>query len=158
MDTFSLNGLERIVIAHPSLQRFVIERHERAFKQLLATHGDLRSVTIVGGGLFPRTALVLDRVLPDAAITIIDEEAGHLDCARIFLNASAELRVGRFDSESETASDLLVVPLAYQGDRDRLYARPPAPVVLIHDWIWNVRSRGVVVSWLLLKRLNIATR
>ena len=30
--------------------------------------------------------------------------------------------------------------------------------VLVHDWIWARRGRGVVVSWLLLKRLNLVAR
>ena len=46
------------------------------------------------------------------------------------------------------------VPLALVGDRSAVYtaAGPPR---LVHDWLWRRRGPGVVVSWLLLKRLNL---
>jgi hypothetical protein len=50
---------------------------------------------------------------------------------------------------------LLVVPLAFEGDRRQVYDRPPARVVLVHDWLCSPRGRSVVISWLLLKRLNL---
>ena len=46
-------------------------------------------------------------------------------------------------------------PLAFIGDRAAIYRHPPAPVVLIHDWLWRPHGRGAVVSLLLLKRLNL---
>jgi hypothetical protein len=55
--------------------------------------------------------------------------------------------------------DLVVVPLAYVGDRARLYRDPPAPFLLVHDWLWRPGgTRGTVVSVLLLKRLNLVIR
>jgi hypothetical protein len=30
--------------------------------------------------------------------------------------------------------------------------------VIVHDWIWSRRARGVVVSWWLLKRANLVER
>jgi hypothetical protein len=53
---------------------------------------------------------------------------------------------------------MIVIPLSFIGDRDRVYREPPARVVLVHDWIWKPRGGGVRVSWLLLKRLNLVTR
>jgi hypothetical protein len=52
--------------------------------------------------------------------------------------------------------DLVVVPLAFRGDRRRFYESPPAPRVAIHDWIWR-RPTGPSrrISFLLLKRLNL---
>ena len=55
-------------------------------------------------------------------------------------------------------ADLVVLPLAFDGDRDAIYAHPPAPVVVVHDWIWRRRGEGYVVSFLLLKRLNLVRR
>jgi hypothetical protein len=31
-------------------------------------------------------------------------------------------------------------------------------MLLVHDWLWRRRGRGVAISWLLLKRLNLITR
>jgi hypothetical protein len=53
---------------------------------------------------------------------------------------------------------LLVIPLSFVGDRRVIYDLPPAPAVLVHDWIWRSRGESVVVSWLLLKRLNLVRR
>ena len=41
------------------------------------------------------------------------------------------------------------------GDRRRIYRHPPAPAVIIHDWIWKRWPSGRRVSWMLLKRLNL---
>jgi hypothetical protein len=64
----------------------------------------------------------------------------------------------RFDPAAACDFDLLVIPLALVGDRRVIYQQPPAPVVLVHDWIWRARGTSVVVSWLLLKRLNLVER
>ena len=56
------------------------------------------------------------------------------------------------------STDLLVIPLGFDGDRQLLYDSPPAPLVLIHDWMWNRHAAGVPISWLLLKRLNLVRR
>jgi hypothetical protein len=64
----------------------------------------------------------------------------------------------RFEPATSCDADLVVVPLAFEGDRVRVYAHPPAPLVAVHDWIWRPRGRSVVISWLLLKRLNLVAR
>ena len=53
------------------------------------------------------------------------------------------------------ACDLLVIPLSFDGDRAAIYARPPAPAVLVHDWIWHKRGASHLVSIALLKRINL---
>ena len=158
MDSVSLDGLERLVLRQPGLQRFVLRCHERALRTLAPSLPSVARVTVIGGGLYPRSALIVGRVLPQAAITILDAEPTHLDIARAYLPGHVQLTAGRFDDKTSVDADLVIVPLAYQGDRRRVYATPPAPAVLVHDWIWNVKPRGVVVSWLLLKRLNLVTR
>jgi hypothetical protein len=158
LDVFSLEALERVVMRVPVLQRFVVAAHERAFRALLARVPPVRRATIIGGGLFPRTALVLQKVLPDAALTIVDARAEHLELARRFLRGPIELRHQMFDPGTSEPADLVVIPLSFIGDRDRVYREPAAPVVLVHDWIWKARGGGVRVSWLLLKRLNLVTR
>jgi hypothetical protein len=67
-----LDALERVVLASPMLQRFVVARHERAFARVLGPDAQIRRATIVGGGLFPRTAIVLRRLFPDAELTVVD--------------------------------------------------------------------------------------
>ena len=38
-------------------------------------------------------------------------------------------------------ADLVVIPLAFRGDRTALYRRPPAPLLVVHDWLWRARGR-----------------
>jgi hypothetical protein len=80
-----LAGLERLVLRSRLLQRWVLRSHVRAFEHVLANTQPARRVAIVGGGLFPRTALVLRRLAPDAHLTIIDADEDHLSRARSFL-------------------------------------------------------------------------
>jgi len=162
LDVFSLDGLERVVGRTRILQWFVIRVHERAFRRLLPEIGSARRITVVGGGLFPRTALVLARVAPDAAVTIVDVSAANLESARPFLPAANAESVStyafkheRFDAALPCNTDLVILPLAFDGDRAGAYAKPPARAMLVHDWIWAPRGRSVVISWLLLKRLNL---
>ena len=153
----NLENLERLVIRSPRLQRFVLAAHERAFRRVLADAGPIRDVLVVGGGLFPRTALVLRRLLPAASITIVDANAAHLAIARRWLDPSITAVHERFAGEARNGADLVVIPLSFAGDRRSIYGQPPARIVLVHDWIWS-RGRGdatAVVSWFLLKKLNL---
>jgi hypothetical protein len=63
-----------------------------------------------------------------------------------------------FDADVQSSADLVILPLAFIGDRERAYENPPAARVLVHDWIWARTPSGVVVSWWLLKRLNLVVR
>jgi Fatty acid desaturase len=158
LDAVSLETLERVVLRVPWLQRFVLSRHERALKVLLGGVTAPTRVTIVGGGLFPRTALILRRLLPGARLTIVDECAEHIEIARHFLPPDVEFRHEHYDPATPDLADLVVIPLSFIGDRPAVYRGLPAPVTLVHDWLWNTKAPGVPVSWLLLKRLNLVTR
>jgi hypothetical protein len=158
LEHVSLEGLERLVVHVPLFQRVVVAIHERACHRLLAHASDIRSVLIVGGGLFPRTALVMRRALPHASLTIVDANDTHLAIARRFLDAGVTLRSAWFTGTAPPGVDLVVVPLAYVGNRSRLYDDPPARLTLIHDWLWHRRGRSAIVSVLLLKRLNLIQR
>ena len=92
-------------------------------------------VTIVGGGLFPRRALVLRRLLPDATLTIVDAQpptwkprVGFLDGSRC--GTAVRCRHGR-RRRSRGHSAVFI------GDRERVYDHPPAPAIFVHDWIWR---------------------
>ena len=161
LDAFTLEGLERLALTSPALQRLIITAHERAVRALVADIAHtVRSITIVGGGLFPRSAIVSRRVWPAASITVIDADATHLEIARPLLPPGVTIEHRQFDprQNSHEGADLVIVPLAYVGARDDVYARPSAPAVLIHDWIWRRRGRGAIVSWWLLKRINLVVR
>jgi fatty acid desaturase len=158
LDTPMLELLERIALRSSRIQDYVLGAHERAFRAILPALPATARVTIVGGGLFPRTALILRKLRPGAALTIIDASSDHLDVARSFLSGPIEFREQFFDPRSHHGGDLIVIPLSFVGNREDVYSHPPAQAALVHDWLWNVRGQGVRVSWLLLKRLNLVTR
>jgi hypothetical protein len=114
-------------------------------------------VAAVGGGLYPRTALLLGELLPHVQITVIDQSAANLERARSFLSPAVSLVQQHYEPEPADF-DLVVIPLAYCGDREAVYKNPPARAVLIHDWIWKRRGTSCVVSLLLLKRVNLILR
>jgi hypothetical protein len=158
LDVQPLEALERFVLRSQWLQRVVLKTHRRAFRALLPQLQVIRSVTIVGGGLFPRTALILRELLPAAHLTIIDSDPRNLETARGFLDGSIEYRNERYAPGESCDCDLTVVPLCLHGERAPIYCRPPSPMVLVHDWIWHPRGTGTVVSIALLKRLNLIRR
>ena len=154
-----LDALERFVLISPLLQRFVVNSHARAFSKVL--HGDLsgiRRATIVGGGLFPRTAIVLQRIAPHIELTIVDRSPVNIELARNFLGSHVRFVADEYQPAHCADSDIVVFPLAFDGDKVAIYTNPPAPLVLVHDWAWRGgpgRAGGAVISLLLLKRLNI---
>jgi len=161
---FILESLERIVLRSPRLQRTVLTSHRRAFHALLSRTAPPERVLIVGGGLFPRSALILRELLPDAHLTLLDAAAANLAAARAFLGSHAvdgiDFVHGAWPAAmtpSARGFDLVVFPLCFRGDRAALYRHPPAAAVLIHDWIWRPRGNSVMVSRILAKRLNLVT-
>ena len=158
LENFSLESLERLAFKSPALQRFLLATHERAFVALLRHCSGIRRVGIVGGGLFPRTAIVLRKLLPAAELTIIDLSHDHLEDAKALLPAGTELINEVFDGRRHGDFDLLVFPLSLRGDRTSVYLQPQAQFVCVHDWIWRPRGKSRTISMLLLKRLNLVQR
>jgi fatty acid desaturase len=160
IELLGLEALERAVLRSRRLQRFVVSAHERALRDLVATIPSVERVAIVGGGLFPRTALVLRRLLPHASLIVIDANDANLQRVREWLDEGAAQLVHRryAADEADGDHDLVVIPLAFDGDRDSVYAHPPAPAVIVHDWLWRKRGASRVVSALLLKRVNLILR
>jgi hypothetical protein len=157
LDSLSLNGLERLVLVSPVLQRLVLRAHRRAFVRLQSAVGPVHRALVVGGGLFPRTLLILRDLFPEAHLTVVEADRDHLLRARAFSDFDRDVVWDEetYDPTRDADVDLVVVPLAYVGDRLRLYDEPPAARVLVHDWIWHRRGEGVIVAWWLLKRINL---
>ena len=155
LDALSLAGLERGVLRSALLQRFVLNRHERAFHRLMPQLPFAPRIAIVGGGLFPRTLLVLRRLRPDASFLVIDRSAENIAIARALVPHGVYFEHASYEPLLVKGFDVVVFPLAFIGDRPSIYRTPPGPVVFVHDWIWRRRGSGVVVSFLLLKRLNL---
>jgi hypothetical protein len=159
LEWFSLDGFERLVLRSTRMQNFVLQRHEAAFRRLLPLLPPPARVTIVGGGLFPRTALLLRRIVPHATLNIVDARAAHLDEASAWLDGTVKLTCGFYETApvltSTEGTDLVVIPLAFIGDKSAIYRCPPARHVLVHDWVWRKRGTSVIISVLLLKRLNL---
>jgi hypothetical protein len=95
---------------------------------------------------------------------VVERAARHVVPARALLGRlgladRVTFEVGEHRAGTPVACDLLVLPLAFRGDRRRCYDHPPAPLVAVHDWIWRRSQRGPAfsarVSLLLLKRLNL---
>jgi len=149
-----LEMLERLALRSAPLQRFVVDSHRRAFERILPRVRCARRVTIVGGGLFPRTAIILKELLPGAELTIVDSNSRHIDIARTFLDGAVRYRNACYRPGDELDCDLLVVPLSL-GPRAELYGKRLAQPALVHDWMWRRHGTGAIVSPLLLKRINL---
>jgi hypothetical protein len=152
-----LEALELLVLRSARLRRWVLSRHREALRRLLAQAPPVRHAAIVGGGLYPRTALLLRELLPSARLTIIDSNRRNLDTARGWIGG-LEFRHQSYAPGGEHDFDLTVLPLCLQGDRAAVYRHPPSRVVLVHDWIWRRRGQGAIVSPWLLKRINMVVR
>lgn len=163
-----LVGLERLALRSPALQRLMLRCHGRALDALLPRLAlpPAPRVCIVGGGLFPRTLLLLSARLPRARFTVLDDSEASLAAARGFLADHAPgllgrvaLRRGRFSLHGgelgDASADLFVVPLGLRGARRLLYHGALRAPVLVHDWLHRVRGPGVVVAAWLWKRLNL---
>jgi hypothetical protein len=156
LERLNLETLERVVLRSKRLQCFVLARHRAAFEALLREEdrSGLRNVAIVGGGLFPRTALVLQKILPDCALTVVEENPDHIAIARCWLNDRVEYVLAHYDEKFSRRFDAVVIPLAFHGVRAAVCANHAGTTFFVHDWIWRRAPASEVVSWLLLKRLN----
>jgi hypothetical protein len=154
----SIESLERIALRSRLLQQFLLRTHERALRRLLPQLSHVRSVKVIGGGMFPRTAILLRKWIPDAELTIVDASADHIKTALSYLPGGVNTEVRLFDTSASEDADLVVIPLSFIGDRKAIYRRPPAARVLVHDWFWSRHGRGAIVSVLLLKRINLISK
>ena len=117
--------------------------------------GTVHSVGIVGGGIFPRTALILQQLLPEAKLVVIDADVNSIRLAQKFPGLKAEFIHEWYDPLRHNDFDLLIIPLSLVGDRNALYRQRTGPAVIVHEWIWNRHHPSAIVSMFLLKRLNL---
>jgi hypothetical protein len=158
MEIFNLETLERIVLRSGLLRCFLLKTHGEALQKLLNDLPVPEKIVIIGGGMYPRTAILMRRLFPAARIRIVDSNRAHLDMAKSFVGEDIQFEHAYFRCEGLADSDLVVIPLSFSGCREAAYRDPPARAVLVHDWLWNKRGRSAVVSVLLLKRLNLMLR
>jgi hypothetical protein len=160
-DWFNLNGLEGFVTRSPALQRWVVAAHKRAIRKLTANLPIPKRVAIIGGALFPRTALVVHALWPDAQVAIIDSNSEHLDACRAWLRGDETLLCAHVRTDSLPEADITFVPLAFDQDKRPLYKMSTSRSVIVHDWLWNRADSSVqtaIASIFLLKRLNLVAR
>ena len=159
-----LGVLERVALASISIQAWLVRRHALALRALLRTLPETpRRVCIVGGGLFPRTVIVLRRILPSAELVVVDACPASVDCARRWMRARGQSMpktiVASFDPKAHAGFDLVIFPLALVGDRTvSTRALATSRAVATHEWIWSGRGISRVVSLLLFKRLCLVQR
>jgi len=120
MDFVNLENLERLALRWPILRRFVLRAHADAFRGLVEALPSIDRVGIVGGGVFPRTALILERLLPGARLTIIDANLANLDQARGLLWGGGSMQPA---AHGETTQAGMPVP-----QRSEATTRGAAPV------------------------------
>ncbi|HEY7326389.1 MAG TPA: fatty acid desaturase [Gemmataceae bacterium] len=154
LDVLSLESLEKLVLRSLLLQRMVVQCHETAFRRLLPSLPPSPRIAIVGGGLFPRTPMILQRLIPDGQFVVIDRSADNIDRARAFLTKDVQFWNESYEPRRVSDFDLVVFPLAFDGDRAAIYHHPPASWVLVHDWLWRRRGTSTIISLCLFKRLN----
>lgn len=148
-----LGAAERLVLHVAWLRRAVLEVHRRALRELLAGVTPPRRIVVVGGGLFPRTALLLRELFPAADLHVLDTSPEHLDVARRWLPTGVAWHEATFVAGATLDADLVVLPLAFAGDRAAAMRQPAAPLLLVHDWLWHPRGESRIVAWWLGKRL-----
>ena len=133
----------------------MLAAHRQALAALLQHEVSPRVVVIVGGGLYPRSALLMRELFPRARLIVLDAEASHLAMARPWLPQGAEVRVACLAPGDRLDADLVVLPLALRGSRRQFVRHPIAPRVLVHDWAWHRRGEGRLVAWWLCKRVYL---
>ena len=107
------------------LQGYVLRCHERALANLLRDVVGVERIGIVGGGLFPRTAIILSKLMPGSRLTVIDLNARNLETASEMLPAGVKRMNQPFDSKRHDGFDLLVFPLSLQGERREFTSARP---------------------------------
>jgi hypothetical protein len=156
LDLLSLSGLERLAARSFILRRWVLKKHECALRKIWGGLPPPERVAIVGGGLFPRSAIVVRRLWPLAHLIIYEADPDHLEEARQWLSGDEFCVNTRVTSPDDCTADLVIVPLALDLDKAAFYSPAAGLRVVVQDWLWRRRTkRTAIVSLLLLKRMNL---
>ena len=147
-------------IAHP----VTVRRDHSALIPIVQTRMEGTRVSVFReseGRSRPMSGMLLKNTSPltleGGSLTVIDGDADNIETARDLAPEGVEFVHAWYKPADVAGFDLVVFPLAFRGDRLAIYRQPPAPLVVVHDWLWRRRGASVVVSWLLLKRLNLVT-
>ena len=153
----ALCALERLCFVVPPLAAAMVRSHARALALLAPLIGTPRAIAVVGGGLFPRSALALVTVFPEARITLVDARPAHLDLAREYLERTQPdlarqltYRAQRVRTLAELDADLVLLPLAFEGEASELWSTRQRPAAIVHEWSRAAAggSRVRVSRWL----------
>lgn len=130
LERCNLDTLERCALRSRRIRSWLLQTHGRAISALAPRVGAVRTVAVVGGALFPRTATVCRALFPDARIVVVDASLEHITTARALLSDSAiEFRHAVFTPGSDAVFGAVCAddPGADSGRAARHAARLAAP-------------------------------
>lgn len=159
-----LDSLEYITMNISYLRNWVLKVHETAFSNIFALdliEPPIRFI-IVGGGIFPRTAIIIRNMFPDAQIVIQDMNHKSLECAENYMKDlgitdniiyfKSRYTGVNYDVASESVyGTVVILPLAFRGGE---ICQTTFKTVK-HCWLWENHpcEKDSIVSYFLLKKI-----
>lgn len=156
LEFFSLVGLEKFAMHFGLLKNWLVKVHKNAFLKLWPEEiPSTAKIGIVGGGLFPRTALAIKEICPEAKITVIEASRDHIDLAKSILGDSVHYQESwfSFEDQNQPYFDLLIIPLAFKGDQKK-WKQLNCRYLFVHQWFWKNNINSTLISSFLFKRLS----
>lgn len=153
-----LDILERSLLYINTLTNIIINLHYNATYSIIKKYIPgltPRKILIVGGGILPRSIIILKKLYPSTELHVLDMSKQSLREAQNYLKTyTNEDNVFYIHSEYDPSLsknyDLVVFPLAFRGLYSTSYT-----TTLRHCWIWERHARAEVVSMFLLKKIVI---
>ena len=122
----SLNILEYVTMNIPIIREWVLASHHSAFDRLLQGL-NFNRILVVGGGIYPRTALVMKTLYPDAQITIQDKSRESLKIAEAYLQkTNCELNISYLHEEYILLPPATTYSTTYATEYSTVYDTLPA--------------------------------
>jgi hypothetical protein len=117
----ALNILEYMTLNLPIIRNWVLVVHHNAFKRLLKGKRFER-ILVVGGGIYPRTAIVLKRMCPYAQVTIQDMSRESLKVAEAYLKRTRnELNISFLHREYAPTDASTIYSTVYSTEYSTVY-------------------------------------
>ena len=171
-----LDVVERIIMNIPFLRDWILYTHESAIRQLFSSEEQApQRIVVIGGGIFPRTAIIMKKLFPESQIIIQDMNEGSLKLAENYLRkTNNEGNIYYFNSmydgtvhgtkngsaygncSGSIYGTIMVFPLAFRGMS--INSKSPYKTVK-HCWIWENEPcvKQCIVSYFLMKKVIIPT-